>query len=100
MEIVPPKAEIRQRTLWVNSGRRFPIITGRHKKGTAEHERHSDPFCDPPNLGTPGLGNSAFLTDSIGAQDQSGCAINHTVRSNATFCDAQHIALNGVSVFS
>jgi hypothetical protein len=69
-------------------------------KGTAEYKRHSDPFCDPPNLGTPGLGNSASHPDNIGALDRFGCAINHTVRSNATFCDAQHIALNGVSVFS
>jgi len=28
-----------------------------------------------------------------------GFAIDHTLSSNATFCDAQHIALSGVVVF-
>jgi len=29
-----------------------------------------------------------------------GFAIDHTLSSNATFCDAQHTALDGVPVFS
>jgi hypothetical protein len=29
------------------------------KKGIAGCERRSDPFCDPPKVGTPVLGNSA-----------------------------------------
>jgi hypothetical protein len=68
----------------------LPIITGRHKKGTAGCEHRSDPFCDPPKVGTPGLGNSASHALNIGPMDRFGCAINHIARSNATFCDAQH----------
>jgi len=48
--------------------------------------------------GHPGLGNSAFRSINIGPMDQFCCAINHTPRSKAPFCDAQHTALSGVSV--
>jgi hypothetical protein len=30
-----------------------------NEKGIAGCERRSDPFCDPPKVGTPELGNSA-----------------------------------------
>ena len=48
----------------------------------------------------PRLGNSASHTSNIGQRRRFDCSIDHTSRCNATFCDAQHTAPSGVSVFS
>jgi hypothetical protein len=50
MSALPPKADI-------TSNRH-----AKHKKGTAGRERRSDPFCDPPKWGHPGLGIRRLMT--------------------------------------
>src|SRR5215510_9124144 len=68
-------------------------------KGTAGYGRRSDPFCDPPKVGDTRVGFFRISYCNSDPMDRFGCAINHIPSSNATFCDAQHTALSGVSVF-
>jgi hypothetical protein len=64
----------------------IPSPARQNKKGTAGCERRSDPFRDPPKVGTPELGNSASHACNIGLMDRFGCAMNHTLAAIPLNC--------------
>jgi hypothetical protein len=52
-------------------------LTRHHKKGIAGCERRSDPFCDPPKVGTPELGNSASNVLMMARTGRFRCVMDH-----------------------